>query len=122
MKLKIYNSGEGGATGGSGTISVGTTDTSAVFQPLGADKPIVVTEGYKGDTIELIVQVRATEYTALRELLNARRTLYLQSNIDQSWWVRPNGDLNATTQPTGDMHSNPLKFVTVSFVEVDPEV
>lgn len=122
MKLKVYNSGQGGATGGTGTISVSTNDTSAVFQPLGADKPLVITEGYKGDSIDLIVQVRATEYTKLRNLLNARRTLYLQSNIDQSWWVRPKGDLNATTQPTGDMHSNPLKFVTVSFVEVDPEV
>lgn len=122
MKLRVYNANQAGATGGAGTISVTTTDTSAVFQPLGADKPIVITEGFKGDTIALIIMVRNTEYTQLRDLINARRTLYLQSNIDQSWWVRPNGDLTATTQPTGDMHSNPLKFVTVTFVEVNPEV
>lgn len=103
-------------------LKVGTQDTSSVFQPLGSDRPIVVTEGYKGDVITLTLIVNRFDYAQLRELFDARRTLYLQSNVDNAWWVRPNGDIASETQLTGQMHVNPLRFVTVSFVEVDPEV
>lgn len=102
-------------------LKVGTADTSAVFQPLGADRPLVITEGYKGDVIQITVECKREEYAKLRALLNARRTLYLQSNLDNAWWVRPNGDISSETQLTGHMRSDPLRFVDLSFVEVNPE-
>lgn len=103
-------------------LSVSTNDTSAVFQPLGADRPFVVSEGYKGDTFDLTLILERGDYLQLRDMFNSTRTLFLQSNLDNAWWVRPYGDIVSATQLTGKMHSNPLRFVKVSFVEVDPEV
>jgi LysM repeat protein len=103
-------------------LQVGTSDTSAVFQPLGADRPFVVTEGYKGDTIDLTLIMKRDEYAQLRQLFNSGRTLFLQSNMDNAWWVRPIGDISSATQLTGKRQTDPLRFVKVSFVEVAPEV
>lgn len=103
-------------------LSVSTNDTSAVFQPLGADRPFVVSEGYKGDTLDLTLILERADYLQLRDMFNSTRTLFLQSNLDNAWWVRPYGDIVSDTQLTGKMHTKPLRFVKVSFVEVDPEV
>lgn len=102
-------------------LKVATNDTSAVFQPLGADRPIVVTEGYKGDIIPLTIIVDRLDYAKLRAIFNSRRTMYLQSNIDNAWWVRPNGDISTALQLTSSMTTKPLRFVDIQFVEVDPE-
>lgn len=102
-------------------LAVTTNDTSAVFQPLGADRPFVVTEGYKGDSIDLTLILRRGEYAQLRDLFNSGRSLYLQSNMDNAWWVRPVTDLNSQTLLTGKRSTDPIRFVKVSFVEVDPE-
>lgn len=109
------------SSGSSSQLNIATTDTSAVFQPLGASRPIVVTEGYKGDVITISAFLDRFEYAKLRSLLDARRTLYLQSNIDNAWWVRPNGNITAAIQPTGKMLTDPLRCVTMTFVEVKPE-
>lgn len=119
MSLKVYL--DSSSSGTSSSVVIGTTDSSAVFQPLGADRPMVITEGYKGDVITLTVICDRFEYTQLRNLLNTRRTLYLQSSLDNAWWVRPNGNISAAIQPNSEMFTNPLRFVTVSFVEVDKE-
>lgn len=107
-------------------LKVGTADSSAVFQPLGADRPMVITEGYKGDVIPLTLIVNKSDYATLRRMFNSRRTLYLQSNMDNAWWVRPNGDISSQTQLAGyganGVITNPIRFVDVTFVEVDPEV
>jgi hypothetical protein len=50
-------------------IQVGTTGTSAMYQPLGESRPIVLCEGYKGDAIERTLIVRREEYGLLRKLL-----------------------------------------------------
>jgi len=102
-------------------LKITTSDTSSVYQPLGADKPIVVTEGYKGDVIPVTVIVNRDEYAQLKDLFKARRTLYLQSNVDNAWWVRPNGDIGTALQLTSSMSTKPLRFVDIQFVEVDPE-
>lgn len=112
MQLKVFRQ----------ELSVGTTGTASVFQPLGADKPNVLTEGYKGDRVEITVEVNREQLARLLELLDSRRTLYLQSNIDNAWWVRPVGDIGAVTKLTGNMRTNPLRFVRLSFVEVSPEM
>jgi hypothetical protein len=103
-------------------LDVSTTGTSAVFQPLGADKPNVLTEGYKGDRVDITVIVTRSEFAQLRDLLDTKRTLYLQSNMDNAWWVRPVGDVGATTKLTSKYNTDPLRFVKLSFVEVSPEL
>lgn len=102
-------------------IDAKITDTSSVFQPLGSDRPVIVTEGYKGDTIPLTFIVRRNQYAQLRSLLNSGRTLYLQSNNDGAWWVRPQGDIGVSTQVTSHVNTDPIRFVSVTFMEVDPE-
>jgi hypothetical protein len=103
-------------------LTVGTTNTSAVFQPLGEQYPVVLTEGYKGEAVELTLICYRDEFAALRKLLKSGRTLYLQSDMDNAWWVRPVGDLESETQLTGKRRTDPLRFVKVTFVQVAPEV
>ncbi len=103
-------------------LSIGTTNTSSVFQPLGADFPVVVTEGYKGDSMSVTVLVTREEYVQLRQLLNRGKTLYLQNDMDNAWWVRPVGELEASLLDTGQRQANPLRWVSVSFVQVQPEL
>lgn len=104
-------------------LDVGVTNTAAVFQPLGSSTPVVLTEGYKGDVIQITVQVRRLEYQRLRDLLNSGKTLFLQSNMDDAWWVRPVGDMGAATQLTSyaDRTADPLRFVKLTFAQVAPE-
>lgn len=102
-------------------LGVTTASTAAVFQPLGADKPVVLTEGYKGDTFTITVICDRLEYVAIRRKLNERKTLFLQSNLDNAWWVRPIGDIGAETLETYKRHENPTRFVKLTFTEVDPE-
>lgn len=105
-----------------GVLTVNTTNTAAVFQPLGADRPVVLTEGFKGDSFTIMVQTLGTAaYRDLKALLNSGKTLFLQTNVDNAWWVRPVGDMPAETQMTHDMWDNPLRYTMISFVEVDPE-
>jgi len=103
-------------------IGVGTTNTAAVFQPLGEDLPVVLTEGYKGDTLEVTLVLNRTEHAQLRALLNRGRTLFLQSDVDHAWWVRPVGDLKAEIQVTGQRKTNPIRFFTMTFVQVKAEL
>jgi hypothetical protein len=101
---------------------VGKTNTASVFQPLGADYPVVLTEGYKADSVELTMQTRtATEFSALRRLLQSGRTLLLQSDVDHAWWVRPVGDMDAEIQVSGQRREDPVRFIKTTFVEVEPE-
>lgn len=103
-------------------LKVTRTNAAAVYQPLGADKPVVLTEGYKGDSFTIQAQVKGVaEYNRLRALLNSRKTLFLQSNLDSAWWVRPVGDLPAEIQITHDVWTDALRFVDITFMEVDPE-
>lgn len=103
------------------TIEVGTTNTSVMYQPLGEDHPIVLTEGYKGDAFELTLIINREERAQLESLLRSGRTLFLQSDVDHAWWVRSLGDLKAAIQPTGQRRTNPIRFVTITFVQVAAE-
>lgn len=101
-------------------LSVSLTNTTSVFQPLGADFPIIQTEGYKGDVIALTLIMDRTEYAQLKDLLASGRTLFLQSNMDNAWWVRSVGDLDGLTQLTSKRSTDPLRFVKVQFLQVAP--
>jgi hypothetical protein len=105
----------------SGGLGVTTASTAAVFQALGADRPVVLTEGYKGDTFSIDVRCSRLQYAALRRMLNSRKTLFLQTNLDAAWWVRPIGDIGAEYLETWDRHENPIRWVKLTFTEVDPE-
>lgn len=100
------------------TIQVGTTGTSVMYQPLGEALPLVLTEGYKGDALELTLRMKRDEYAPLRKLLRSGRTLFLQSDVDHAWWVRPIGDIQAEILPTGQRKVDPIRNVKVTFVQV----
>lgn len=102
-------------------LQVGTVNTAAVFQPLGEDYPIVISEGYKADGVQLTMIMNREEHADLKRILNSRRTLLLQSDIDHSWWVRAVGNLEVETQLTAKRTVDPLRFVKVTFIEVKPE-
>lgn len=104
-----------------GPVTVGTTNTSVAFQPLGEDYPVVLTEGYKGDAFELSLVLNKEEHALLRAQLRTGRTLFLQSPVDHAWWVRPVGDLSAAIQYTGQRFTNPIRFFKITFVQVKPE-
>lgn len=100
---------------------VAKTNSATVFQPLGADLPVVLSEGYKGDTFTLkLTPVNHEERAELRKMLTSGRTLFLQSDIDDAWWVRPIGDLVEDVLPTNNRQSNPLREITCQFVQVEP--
>lgn len=101
-------------------FGVGTTNTATAFQPLGEALPVVVSEGYKGDTMEFTALVTHAEWVKLRTLLKSKKTLYLQTNMDAAWWVRSIGDLDSATLVTYDVTTNPLREVSLQFVQVSP--
>lgn len=98
-----------------------TSNTATAFQPIGRDKPVVLTEGYKGDVLPLsLIPVNRGDYARLKRMLKSGKTLFLQSDVDLAWWVRPVGDLQSDVLPTGDRKANPLREIKVTFTEVDP--
>lgn len=104
-------------------VSVSTTNTATVFQPLGADLPVVLSEGYKGDSFSVNMRpVNHEGWAQLREMLLSGRTLFLQSDIDHAWFVRPVGDLNSVILATQQRRSNPLREISVGFVQVEAEL
>ena len=120
MKVKVYEYAVGGAAGGTPVLTTMLSDTSVAFQPLGTDYPMVITEGYKGEVFTVTFMVNSADYISLMYLLKQRHTVMLQSNIDKSWWVRPYGNIESDVQQTSKMLEDPLRFVTVQFIEVGP--
>lgn len=100
---------------------VDTTNMATSFQPIGADFPVVITEGFKGDTFSLELHCESAEFTSLMDLLNSGRTLILQSDIDRMWWVRPVGNISANILATGSRQQRPRRYVTVTLTQVAPE-
>jgi hypothetical protein len=100
---------------------VDTTNMATSFQPLGSEFPVVITEGFKGDTFSMEFHCEQAEFTALMKLLNSKRTLILQSDIDKMWWVRPVGNISSTILATSSRQERPRRWVTVTFVQVAPE-
>lgn len=100
---------------------VDTTNMATSFQPIGADFPVVISEGFKGDTFSLEIHCESTELTALMNMLRSGRTLILQSDIDRMWWVRATGNVSANILATGSRQERPRRYVTVTFAQVAPE-
>lgn len=101
--------------------TVDTANMATAFQPIGSQYPVVITEGFKGDTFSLEIHCESSEFTDLMELLNSGRTLILQSDIDRMWWVRPVGNISSNILATGSRQERPRRYVTVSFAQVAPE-
>ncbi|GGR52089.1 hypothetical protein GCM10010282_51370 [Streptomyces roseolus] len=104
-------------------VVVTTDNTATVFHPLGEDYPVVVTEGYKADSLTITVVCDRQEEAALYRLLRAKRTLLLQSDTDYAWWVRPVDALTVSSLAVSQQRrtTDPVKFVTCKFVQVKPE-
>jgi hypothetical protein len=104
-------------------IVVQTDNTSSVFHPLGEDYPVVVTEGYKADSLTISVVCDRLEEASLYRLLRSNRTLLLQSDTDYAWWVRPVDALSVNNLAVSQQRrtTDPVKVVTCKFVQVKPE-
>lgn len=101
---------------------VSTKGTSSEFYPMGSDRPVVVTDGYKGDSFELTAQTRTSEeFARLTKLVKSGKTLLLQSDVDHAWWVRLVGDIGAGIEVTSRRKEKPFRRVALRFVEVQPE-
>jgi hypothetical protein len=104
-------------------VLIDTTNTSVVYQPLGQDYPVVLTEGFKGETFTLkMIPVDKDSFSQLLSMLKSNRTLFLQSDIDRAWWVRATSAVKSDLLPTSSRQSNPLREIEVAFTEVQPEV
>lgn len=104
------------------SFTVTKSNTAAVFQPIGEDLPVVLTEGYKGDSFAVnLIPVNHDDWFALTAMLESGRTLFLQTDIDHAWWVRPVGDLSQTVLATGNRRANPQRAINISFIEVASE-
>jgi hypothetical protein len=104
-------------------VNVQTDNTASVFHPLGEDYPVVVTEGYKADSLTITVVCDRQEEAALYRLLRSNKTLLLQSDTDYAWWVRPVDALTSNNLAVSNLRrtSDPVKMVTCKFVQVKPE-
>lgn len=102
-------------------VTVGTTNTSSVFQPIGTNFPIVLSEGIKADKLSLAFRMNRADWLRFQILAKLGRTLYLQSDVDNAWWVRIADDLTSSTIVSADRQNNPIRWVEVSFVQVAPE-
>jgi hypothetical protein len=104
-------------------ITVATDNTASVYHPLGEDFPVVVTEGYKADSLTISIFCDRQEEASLYRLLRSNRTLLLQSDTDYAWWVRPVDALSVNNLAVSTLRrtSDPIKVVTCKFVQVRPE-
>jgi hypothetical protein len=102
-------------------ITITKQTTGVQFQGLGEQYPVFLTEGYKGDTLTLkLVPVNISDHGKFVNLLTSNKTLYLQSDIDEAWWVQPGSDIASTVLATFNRQSNPLRKVQITFFQVGP--
>jgi len=104
-------------------IQVDTDNTAAVYHPLGEDYPVVLTEGYKADSLSLSIFCDRQEEALLYKLLRSNNTLLLQSDTDYAWWVRPVDTLGVSNLAVSQKRrtTDPIKLITVKFIQVKPE-
>lgn len=104
-------------------VVVTTDNTAAVYHPLGEDYPVVLTEGYKADSLTLSVYCDRQEEALLYQLLRGGRTLLLQSDTDYAWWVRSVDALEVVNLAVSQQRrtTDPIKLIKVKFVQVKPE-
>lgn len=121
LPVQAFPSTGTGTSGADTVVPVNTANTASVFQPIGSDYPLVLTEGYKSDTIDLSLVIQRLGWAAVRKLLKSGLTLFLQSDVDNAWWVRPINNMDSSTILSASRKSDPYRIVNLSFVEVQPE-
>lgn len=103
------------------TFSTERTNTATSWQPLGENFPVMLTEGFKSEkfTVSLIPANRS-DFAQLEALLERGTILFLQTDIDRAWWVRPEDNLKADMLPTNQRRMNPLRAIQQTFLEMSP--
>jgi hypothetical protein len=95
--------------------------SSVQFQALGEKYPVVLTDGYKSDLLPLsMIPVNQEDHAIFMDLITSNRTLFLQSDIDQAWWVQCITQIDRTILATNSRKTNPLRQIDLTFVEVEP--
>lgn len=103
-------------------LALATTGTAVSFQGLGEDLPMVVTEGFKGDTIKPTLRpVNRDDWLVLGRMLRSGNSLFLQTDYDQAWWVRTLSDIDYDVLASNLRQSKPIRDVTVTFLQIAPE-
>lgn len=103
-------------------ITIATTNTATAFQPLGENYPIIITEGFKSDRIDLPLVAQNTDWITFRKLAKSGRSLFLQTDVNDGWWVRPISDIEHETLVSAQRTTDPYRTVKISFLQVAPEV
>lgn len=98
-----------------------TKNTGTEVYTMGSDKAKVVGDGFKGDKFPITVIVTSEEHARLKRLIKSGRTVFIQSDVDEAWWCRLTGDMIAGIQLTSKRKEQPLRFVGLTYVEVDAE-
>ena len=102
-------------------LKVSRQSSAVQFQGLGEQYPVVLTDGFKSDTFSLsMIPVDQSDHVAFVELIASNRTLFLQSDADQAWWVQCISPIDRTILSTADRQSNPFRQIDLTFVEVEP--
>lgn len=96
-------------------------NTGTEVYTMGSDKAKVVGDGFKGDKFPITVIATSEEHSLLKKLIKSGRTVYVQSDVDEAWWCRLVGDVTVGIQLTSQRKTAPLRFVNLTYVEVDAE-
>lgn len=103
------------------TFSTERTNTATSWQPLGESFPIMLTEGFKSEKFTVsLVPVNRSDFAQLESMLEGGAILFLQTDIDRAWWVRPEDNLKTGMLPTNQRRTNPLREIQQTFLEMSP--
>jgi hypothetical protein len=95
-------------------------EDQATFRPLGRTRPIVVSDVIRGEEFKLRLYFRgAVAYDDFEAIRAVQRTLLLQSDMTQQWYVRLGAERGTELLHVGGRVSNPRRRVEISAVQVD---
>jgi hypothetical protein len=100
------------------SIKTSQPDKAGTFDILGKQRPIVVSDGPGGESLQSLTLLTYTpaDYTALKAITNAARVLLVQSPFGEQWYVwilKRDRDLSPSTPVA------PWRHTTLDVVEVD---
>lgn len=95
-------------------------EDTATFYPEGRDRAVVLADQIRGieGTLSVLLDT-ATKFTAFKLLRSGQRTLLVQSDMTDQWYVRLGRDMTVRLENAINRTTAPLRRVTVPFVEVD---
>lgn len=102
-------------------IVVADSEDQEVLRPKGRRFPVVVAaEQVSADQIDLtLIFDTQADFDAFRVMRRAQRTLLVQTDTTDRWYVRLPDTVEATLAMTGSRRTRPLRTVPLVLVEVE---